>query len=360
MAKKVLFITYKLQSYRIPILDLIGKDPNIQLTVLHSSKKSDYSGNNFEEKTIGFKKIGSFTYYDKSFAKLVSEFDAVVCMFYLFNLSFLKLAFKSRRKTKLLFWGIGVRASYNSNFDAPTIMNQIRYLLARRSDGMLFYSDYARTKYMDKGIDAAKLFVMNNTVEVIDNRQTQTKKDKILFIGSLYKQKKIFELLDAYKKAVDKLGNAPFALHLVGGGAEFEPVKKWIQNNNLEQSIVMHGAVFEEPKLCELFTSALACVSPGQAGLSVLKSFGYGVPFITHKNAITGGERLNIANQKNGILFDDYPQLPEILLDLFNNPDKYEQMGRNAQDFYYSSRTPAIMANGFIDSIAYVTENSKK
>ncbi|WP_298789311.1 glycosyltransferase [uncultured Allomuricauda sp.] len=355
MAKKVLFVTYKLQSYRIPILDIVGRDSNIDLTVLHSSKKSDYSGGHFEEKIISFKKTGNFTSYNKEFTNLIDEFDVIVCMFYLFNLSFLKLALKRNRKIKLIFWGIGVRASYNSTFDAPTIMNNIRYFLARRSDAMLFYSDYARDKYIKKGLNEKKLFVMNNTVEVLNSEQNTASKDKIIFIGSLYKQKKIFELLESYREAVNGFDKKPYELHIVGGGQEFETIQDWIKANKLSQYIKLHGAVFEEEKLSKLFSTAYACISPGQAGLSVLKSFGYGVAFITHENAITGGERLNIVNGKNGLLFSDFLELPEIIMDIFKNPEDFVAMGKNAKLFYNTNRTPQIMANGFIDAVDYVT-----
>lgn len=355
MAKKVLFATYKLQSYRIPILDIVGKNQNIELTVLHSAKKSNYTGGNFEEKIIPFKKIGNFTFYNEEFTNFTKEFDAIVCMFYLFNLSFLKLALKKNRKLKLIFWGIGVRASYNSTFDAPTIMNHARYFLARRSDAMLFYSDYAKMKYIKKGLSENKLFVMPNTVEVLDSKEHSSKKDKILFIGSLYKQKKIFELLESYKIAVDRFDKKPCELHIVGGGQEFETIQNWVKVNGLEQFIKLHGAIFEEQKLSELFTTAFACISPGQAGLSVLKSFGYGVPFITHENAITGGERLNIENNKNGILFSDFSELAEIITNIFQSPEDFMEMGDNAKLFYDTNRTPQVMANGFIEAVDYVT-----
>jgi glycosyltransferase involved in cell wall biosynthesis len=354
MAQKVLFITYKLQNYRIPIFDIIGNSKNIELTIAHSSKKSEYKGPNFKEIIIPYKKLGIFTYYGSYFKELVKQYDVVVCMFYLFNLSFLRLALK--RSTKLIFWGIGVRASYNAKFDSPTIMNRIRYFLAKRSDAMLFYSDYAKDKYINHGIEEEKLFVMPNTVKVLSLKGTKSIRENILFIGSLYKQKKIFELLESYKAAVDKYDKKPNRLHIVGGGAEYENVQKWIMENKLKNNIVLHGAIFEESILSELFGSAYACISPGQAGLSVLKSFGYGVPFITHKDAITGGERLNIQNNVNGILFDNYSELTNIILDMFENPQTYIAMGANAKQFYDMERTPTHMANGFLKAVEYLTD----
>nr|WP_297915792.1 glycosyltransferase [uncultured Allomuricauda sp.] len=354
--KNVLFITHKLQNYRIPILELIAKERDINLTVAHSGKPKENKRGSFEEYQLLQKKVGPFLYYPTGFDEYIKRFDVVVCMFYLNNLSFLKLALLLRRKFRLIYWGIGVRASYNSNFDDPTIMNQVRYFLAKRSDAMLFYSEYARLKYIKKGLGEEKLFVMPNTVEVIPITNKPKKRDKILFIGSLYKQKKIFELLDSYKAAYLKCNKEPKELHIIGNGDEFNSVKNWITTNKLNHKIVLHGSIFEEQKLSTLFSSGLACISPGQAGLSVLKSFGYSVPFITHSDAITGGERLNIVNKKNGILFQNYEDLSEIILSIFESPEKFKVMGENAKAFYDTHRTPKIMAQGFIDAVRKTTE----
>ncbi|MFS4418537.1 glycosyltransferase family 4 protein [Maribacter sp. 2307ULW6-5] len=356
MPIKVLFVSYKLMSYRIPIFERIGSNDDIDLTILHSGKHSGYVTSSFKEEIIDFKKVGPFTYYNDSFKKYVANSDAVVCMFYLMNLSFIKLALRRKRSYKLLYWGIGVRASYNSEFDSPTAMNYLRYFIAGRSDAMLFYSQYAKEKYVKKGINPEKIFVMPNTVEVLPKSSTPIIKTSIIFIGTLYKQKKIFELLDAYKYALERMGNSVPKLEIVGDGAEFENIKNWIGAEKLTTKIELHGAIYEEKELKKLFEKSYACISPGQAGLSVLKSFGYGVPFITHRNAITGGERLNIKDGVNGCFFDDYNELKDIIINLTNEKDKYIKMGENAKQFYDSERTPDVMANGFISAISFTTK----
>lgn len=352
MKKKVLFITYKLQNYRIPILNIIGGQKDIDLTVAHSAEKFDDSNNNFTEVNLEFKKIGPFTFYDSIFKALVKQQDVVVCMFYLQNLSFFKLAISRKRKFKLIFWGIGVRASYTSDFDAPTIMNKIRDYWARRSDAMIFYTQYVKDKYIKNGFSASKLFVMHNTVKVNEYDEGNATRNDLLFIGTLYKVKKIFELLEAYQQAKQITDKLP-KLQIVGKGDEYHAIVQWIKDTNNEENIILHGAVYDESVLAKLFTSSIACLSPGQAGLSVLKSFGYGVPFITHKNAITGGERLNIIDGENGILFNEDSELTQILVDIADNRVKYLKMGENAKQFYDSERTPQNMANGFIDAVHY-------
>jgi len=353
--KKVLFITSTLQHYRIPILNLIANYNDIKLTVAHSGKNKMTVNSTFEEVLFVEKKIGPFTIHKNKILSFCNQFDVVVAMFYLQKISLMRLLFNHNRKYKIIYWGIGVRASYTNKFDSPTFVNKIRYFLAKKSDAMIFYTDYAREKYINKGINADKLFVMQNTVEVKGRSKNYNPKGRnsILFMGTINKSKKIFELLEAYKVSFIKTDNMP-KLEIVGTGADFDLVKSWVENNDLSNMIIIHGAIFDEVKKKEIFERSIVSISPGQAGLSVLTSFGYGVSFITYKDAITGGERLNIIDEYNGLLFSDYKDLERIIIDIATNKDKYLIYGKNALNYYNNNRTPKIMAQGFIDAANFV------
>src|SRR6185312_870317 len=124
---------------------------------------------------------------------------------------------------------------------------------------------------------------------------TDQLKNRILFIGTLYKEKKIYELIDAFIEAKNNEKNGEFLyMDIIGKGDELENIKDIIKKNGLSESVFLHGAIYDEKQLAEYFSRSLLCISPDQAGLSVLKSMGYGVPYVTRTDAITGGERLNI------------------------------------------------------------------
>jgi glycosyltransferase involved in cell wall biosynthesis len=121
----------------------------------------------------------------------------------------------------------------------------------------------------------------------------------------------------------------------------------------------LQGAVYDDELLGQFFSRAIACISPNQAGLSVLQSMGSGVPFITRSDSLTGGERFNITNNETGIIYDHKEELVNILSSMHKNKDRFKEMGINARKFYDSFRRPDQMVEGFLDAIGFVLNNKK-
>jgi glycosyltransferase involved in cell wall biosynthesis len=354
---KVLFITGKLQHYRIPILNIIGNHTQIDLTVAHSGKLVKDAENSIKEIRLTENKAFGFTLHKENIYKLCCNYDVVVSMFYVQKLSLAFLAFKQDRPFKLIYWGIGVKASQSSKFDSDGISNIARNIIVKKADAMIFYTDYPIQKYVNQGNDSKKFFVMNNTVAISNHIKEEFERNILLFVGTLNKSKKIFVLLENYSEALKININIP-ELIIIGEGDDYQEAVEWVKKNELNNKIQFLGPIYIEKDLELYYKKALACISPGQAGLSVLKSMGYGVPFITTEDAITGGERLNIKHNDNGVLLKDESNLCETLLDITDNPLKYIRMGKSAQEFYNNNRTPEIMANGFIEAVNFVINNN--
>jgi len=111
----------------------------------------------------------------------------------------------------------------------------------------------------------------------------------------------------------------------------------------------MHGEKTGKDLIC-YFEKAIASISPGQAGLSVLESFSYGVPFITSYDAITGGEIFNIRHGYNGFLIHNNIELENIMENLSRtrNSRIYHQ---NAYKFYQDNRKITDMGNSILNAI---------
>lgn len=348
--KKVIIIQSTVPHYRVPIFNELAKTVDLLVIYDKGSVSDDVK---FASKKVDVINIKNKLWIHKmNIIRLAKKYDVVISML---DPSYLttRLLCMIRGKTKLILWGIGVAASYGVRFDSLPETALSYKKMINKADAALFYSQYPADKYSKMGVAKSKLFVANNTVQVVPIKERD--KNTILFVGSLYRAKKIFELLECYKKAYSMCKALPI-LVIIGDGEDADPVKNWVKENHYEQQILLPGAIYDEKTLSEYFSNAIVCISPDQAGLSVLKSFGYGVPFITHKDAITGGERLNIEDGVNGVLFDSFDEITEIIKECADHPNKYVEMGKNAKKYYDENRTVSHMVSGFIDAINFVTD----
>ncbi len=352
--KKVLILYNKLFHYRIPIFNILAQ--KYDLTVIYSYKTSEkYRAQcNFNTKYIPIIQIGKFVFHKTNIVKFCKNFDVIIAYGQPTWLSYSTLALHKRRKFKLLFWGIGAPASYKRQYGkAGKLYFIFNDFFDHKADGLIFYSDIPKEMHKNRGYPVQKIFVANNTVEVTKINPNTDIKANLLFIGTLYLEKGIGILLEAYLGAYKTNNNIP-KLYIIGGGEQFERISEWIKDNCLTEKIYLLGPIYDKNIKAELFSKAIACISPLQAGLSVLESMGYGVPYITMEDAVTGGEAFNIQNNVNGLRLKSVNEFEDVILDIFINKAKYIQFGINAYNHYWNFRKPEDMANGIIEAIENV------
>lgn len=349
MKPRVLLIQQMIPSYRAPIFNLLAL--RVDLTVVYESgdvpKNALFAAKRVETRHIP--RLGKV--YRGGLKELTKGFDVVINSYDTPAYAVKRLGRLKQNGFGLVHWGIGVSASYTSRFDAKDADASFYNRILKESDACLFYSDYPVRKYTAQGWPAQKLFIAPNTVRV-EQDATPREKDTLLFLGSLYPQKGFDELLEQYAKACKENPRVP-KLVLIGDGSEKGRIENWIAEHGLEERITLTGAIFDDAMLGRYFAAAIACVSPSQAGLTVLKSMGCAVPYITRRDAITGGELFNIESGVNGVLYDEPNELKEIFLDLTERPETYMLYGTNARAHYEANRKPEDMADGFLAAIAY-------
>lgn len=350
--KKILIIQPQLKHYRIPIFNRLAQ--NYYVTVLHSGAILKNDNIKFGQCVTKIKRRGPFFYLRINLYKLCNKFDVIISEGNIRHIDRNILIVNPFRKFKWINWSIGVSADYDKPYDSDTKYDFIRFFLSKKSNANVFYSEYPKSKYLKAGVEEKKIFIANNTMEVFYNENETYSKNKILFVGTLYKQKKIYELLKAYKDVYNEI---KLPLTIIGDGDEYDNIKQWIASNNLNDKIILTGAIFDPRKLEKHFRESIACISPGQAGLSVLTSMGFGVPFVTKKSAITGGEIFNINHNVNGLIYNSDNELCDILRDIGLNRNKFLEMGKNAKEFYDSFRTPDQMAEDLLSAINYALMN---
>ncbi|RPD91726.1 glycosyltransferase [Aureibaculum marinum] len=354
---RVLILLHKIQHYRVPVFRIIAKHCKLTLASYEEEQVSLYKDEPFEVIFLPIKQYGPIILHKKNIHPLVKKFDVVIGLMNLRTIDILSLPFNPFIKTKIIYWGIGVSASKDKAFDNNKSYDFLRNFLFKRAKALIFYTEYAKNKYISYGFDKKSLFVANNTVEVLNiKNDLVVKKDKLLFVGALHKRKGIIELLDCYLKAYLLVGESLYNLQIIGEGPEKDNIATFIKKNHLNKKVKLLGGVYDQNTLKNYFMSSILCVSPNQAGLSVLTSMGYGVCFVTKNNAITGGEIFNLENNKTGVLYNNKNELINVIIDSYKNPNKYIKIGNAAKDYYYLNRKPKDMAKSIIDSINYVLE----
>lgn len=345
--KKVLIQQGILMSYRIELFNELSQ--HYDLTVLHSGNYNGRDEIKFKQIVMPEKKIYSFLFQHKLLRRNIRDFDAIILLFnfnYIANFILL-LLFK---KNKIILWGPWQTGKKVQDF--------FRRKLIDGGWKVILYSKKHLLEYK-KITSNNLLFVANNTINVsnrVKSYQNEVK-NSILFVGTFNERKKLLLLVEAFSKLSNEI-DPNIELVLVGSGNCEKEVSRYVLEKNLTEKVKFAGRISDDDLLKDYYKQAIISVSLGQAGLSILQSFGFGVPFMTLVNSISGGEKYNIINGKNGILCEE--NICSIVTELkkvCNDIDYARRLGENAYQYYDTYCTIQNMAQGFKDAIEGTRES---
>lgn len=353
---RVIILLHELQHYRVPVFNELAKKVDLTVSCNKNLPEGLIEKINFRIQKEKIIKRGPFLLHKRGIHNIIKPYDVVLSLMNLRCIDVLLYVNLPKRNKKVILWGIGVSGSHTKQFGTYKKLDWIKKLAFKKSDGLIFYTDYAKKYFSDLGFNLNKLFTANNTVSVIECNKANVPND-LLFLGSLYPEKGLDNLILEFNKLHCNLDPKSIGkLHIVGDG----PLKNKLHNlveRNIKERVIFHGAINDDKKLAKIFENCLVCISPTQAGLTVLKSMGFGTCFITTKSAITGGEILNIVNNETGIILDDKSQLLQCLMEVYSNPLKFLFIGQKAKIYYHKNRKVEFMANDLFFAINTVYQN---
>jgi glycosyltransferase involved in cell wall biosynthesis len=353
---KVIIITEFLSHYRIPFYNHLSKFGRVELTVAHTEIGQINRIYEFQQLCYEKSTFRNLFFYasNSELYKKVKESDVIICMFNLRFLDLYKCLYVINKPVVL--WGIGL-SSNDGLGKKNLIFDYLRVLAAKRAKALILYSKIPFSFYLKNNINNEKLFCANNTILWTPIPDFSNIKVNFIFIGTLYKKKRV----DLLIKSVKQLHGEGFQsanLIIVGNGEEKGKLENLVLEIGLDKSVFFLGEINNEVDLQAIYNKALLCISPGQAGLTVLQSMAAGVTFVTSKDAITGGEIDTIENGVNGIVYDgSLSTLYEIMKDSLINPSKYIEMGKAARLKYETEFTLDTMVNNFMKCLEYAIEN---
>ena len=331
--------------YRVDLYNLLGQ--HCSLTIAHTGKVIGSS--HFQEVSLNETALGPLKRYQGQIQ--LAEFSKIIISLNLRLLNLYQYLLRSKKNQKIILFGIGVSASYNTNYDSSWLHAFLVSRLIRIADAAIFYDNYPRIKYIAKGVNPNKLFVAYNTVSDRFLQSIDRSRQHLLFLGSLYKQKGIDELIDAYVGALAINPDIPNLL-IVGDGPERAALEALVDSLELSERVTFTGEITEELSLGKILAASQACISPGQGGLTIQKAHSYGVPFITSSNPITGGEISSIIDGVTGFYYDGSVESLTKLIIKIQKID-LERIAENCRLFYERYRSPQIWLNGFINALQY-------
>jgi len=341
--EKILFIQNTILHYRKGFYNALAL--KYQVIVLHSGEPTVNKNDNYSEIILPCNKLGYF-FSQKDLVSSVKHqnSDYVIAMFDIRWLNTFRLLGK-KKKYKFLWWGLDTGNNQ--------LATKIKVLIARLGYPIVFYNEYNKNKMAALNLGSSKLFVANNTFDVGTRIKSYENpiKNKILFVGSFDYRKRNDLLVIAFFQMITQIPK-DIKLIFVGDGIEKEKIEQLVSKLELSERVEFVGRVDDPKKLSDFYLEAIFTVSYGQAGLSVLQSLGFGVPYLTKKNAISGGEISNIEHGVNGYLCkDDIESLREYMLKLILDIELSRSLGANAYEYYSKECTVQNMADSFCSAL---------
>lgn len=344
----ILLFQERIPAYRLPVFNQLASLPNIDLTIIHTSSLIPLSKRTFKEIVAHKHEFSSFKYLSR-LNQVAHQFDVLILMFDLHWLNIYR--FFLHKKHRIILWGIGL--SSHNGLKSDSITDTIRFWIAQRADAIILYSTYAKNIYLKNQIPEEKLFVAPNTIKVVNDTLSLKKRKNLLFIGTLNKRKNLPEFFNTIAGIIKDSPSLQekIKIDIIGDGPEKHALVDLVTDLSLNDQVKFHGQINDNKILEKYLNRARLAVSPGQAGLSILHCFAFGVPFLAAENAITGGELFNIQNGLNGFRYVNKNEIKKNILNILTDDQLVNNLSRNAFHFYHQKRTVNHMIEGFTQAI---------
>jgi glycosyltransferase involved in cell wall biosynthesis len=318
--------------YRVKFYELLNRAGDISYVVFHGAPPSD-TGHYEVHQRFNFPNVrvmnrvvslgGYQAIYQPVIQQIVSgAYDAVVLgheVKFLSNLVLFALCQLSG--TPVLWWGHGFAKEETRSLRIPLLSKTVGALksqLARSADRYLVYSEGGSERLQQAGMPGEKIAVVRNTMDLESECQLHARFQPVdplqirqkfglaldswvlLYIGRLYKEKRIEELLELVKHINhQRLCHKPVEAVIIGEGPELDALK------TLGQSIpgvYFTGAIYDQGLVAQYLRIATAMVIPGKVGLAVTHAFAHGVPVITRCHNLHAPEVEYIDPGQNGLV----------------------------------------------------------
>ena len=223
------------------------------------------------------------------------------------------------------------------SFRGNVFSERIRLIWTRLFKNIFVYTDAEVDFLRNKGFKRNFILGMNNGLdqkkidEVILNwtdtqlkewRKSNSLDDKILLLSCarLEPKNKFEQVLRAMPLMLAKMPNLVWCL--IGDGDNKLILETMVNKAGLENHVRFVGVVYQENELAPWFLSSKILIHPAAIGLTLMHSFGYGLPVVTHGVAeLHNPEYAAFEPERTGrnFLFGDINSLANTVIGLLND-----------------------------------------
>lgn len=343
-AAVILMIQGVLPHYRLELFNALCRLDEV--VVAHSGRNMKRHTDCFEEVILPVKTVGPLKIQQGLLQLIATRRPrAVIAMFDVRWVNSIRAMYKFDKSLSWVWWGLDHGKTVQAN--------QAKLYLARRRNPIVFYNQVTRDAFSFQLEPDVPLFVANNTYHVPNRAKSfcNPVKNRFINVGSLDARKENDVTIRVLKKIYDDTG-ADIRFSIIGDGPERAALAALVAELGMHDRIDLPGRIENPSALVRYYAEAIASVSFGQAGLAVLQSMAFGVPFITKQNAVSGGEKYNIIDGHNGLLVKDDPAALEAALrQLFADVNQARRMGEAAYRYYSEAATVENMVVNFSKAI---------
>lgn len=214
--------------------------------------------------------------------------------------------------------------------------------IALRNTNIITVSNEAKNILIKKSkLDENKITTIYNTIECennvdedVDAKLVELKEQGYFIVGQVSRvidYKGIYDFVDIAELTTAKNNNIKFVF--IGDGPEFQQMKEYIIDRNLQNKVFMLGSkknVIKHLRLLDLF---ILCSYIEGLPLTPIEAFSQKIPVI---GTDIGGTNEEIIDDLNGYLLKkkDINAFKEKIIFLFNNRKKLSELGEKAYSVY--------------------------
>jgi glycosyltransferase involved in cell wall biosynthesis len=286
-------------SYRTQVFNRLGATEGIDLEVWAGTHSPGAPDGDDPERFVNFRfrqaptqTRGPFLSQPAMLKAVDGRFDAVILSWNMRYVQLLPSLIRARRhRVATIVWGHG--AGRNDT----RARRWVRDGIGRTADACLLYGQSVAARLCQRGMGEARVFVAPNAIDQEPIRAARrwwssrpgelkrfqeqnglADREVILFLSRLRPPKRASLLVEALE-ALRPL-RPSCCLVIIGDGPERPALDAQVGRLGLADSVRFVGALYDERAIAPWCLSSAVCAVPGEVGLSILHTFGYGLPVV--------------------------------------------------------------------------------